>query len=36
MNILSVKFMDVAVVCRPLMDEEDVFVCAGYGADATV
>jgi hypothetical protein len=36
MSILSAKLTAVAVVCRPLMREEDVLVCAGYEAGVTV
>jgi hypothetical protein len=36
MSILSAKLTVVAVVCRPLIDEEDVFVRAGYAVGVTV
>jgi hypothetical protein len=36
MSILSAKLTVVAVVWRPFIDEEDVFVRAGYKAGVTL
>jgi hypothetical protein len=36
MSILSAKLTAVAVVWRPLMEADEVLVCAGYEAGVTV